>query len=212
MGGGPIVAALGLAWFTRMPADVTYATDVLPGLLVFSFGLSMTVAPLTATVLADADESNAGIASGINNATARVAGLLAIAALGAVVAGTFTSSIDDALAGVPLTPAARAAVSQAKSQTLAQADTTGLPPREARAVASAVQDASVKAFHTGIGISASLVFLGGLLGLVGIVNPRRRVAAEGCPGGQIVGVPQDVGTCWEAGERDLPVLSAAPAR
>ena len=212
MGGGPMVAALGLTWFTRMPADVKYVTDVLPGLLVFSLGLAMTVAPLTATVLADADESNAGIASGINNATARVAALLAIAALGAVVAGSFTSSIDDALAGVPLTPAARSAVSQAKSQTLAQADTAGLPPREARAVASAVQDASLKAFHTGIGISASLVFLGGVLGLVGIVNPRRRVAAEGCPGGQIAGVPQDVGTCWEAGEAPLPVVSLAGAR
>jgi len=211
MGCGPIVAALGLTWFTRMPADVDYVTDVLPGLLVFSLGLSMTVAPLTATVLADADESNAGIASGINNAIARVAGLLAIAALGAVVAGTFTSSIDDSLAGVPLTPAARSAVSQAKSQTLAQADTAGLPPREARAVASAVQDASVQAFHMGIGISASLVFLGGVLGLVGIVNPRRRVAAEGCPGGQIVGVPQDVGTCWEAGEGEPVVASLAGA-
>ena len=211
MGCGPIVAALGLTWFTRMPADVDYVTDVLPGLLVFSLGLSMTVAPLTATVLADADESNAGIASGINNAIARVAGLLAIAALGAVVAGTFTSSIDDSLAGVPLTPAARSAVSQAKSQTLAQADTAGLPPREARAVASAVEDASVQAFHMGIGISASLVFLGGVLGLVGIVNPRRRVAAEGCPGGQIVGVPQDVGTCWEAGEGEPVVASLAGA-
>ena len=212
MGGGPIVAAVGLAWFTQMPADVDYVTDVLPGLLVFSLGLSMTVAPLTATVLADADESNAGIASGINNAIARVAGLLAIAALGAVVAGTFTSSIDDSLAGVPLTPAARSAVTQAKSQTLAQADTAGLPPREARAVASAVEDASVQAFHVGIGISASLVLLGGLLGLVGIVNPRRRVAAEGCPGGQIVGVPQDVGTCWEAGEGEPVVVSLASTR
>ena len=68
MGGGPLVAAAGLAWFTRMPADVDYVTDVLPGLLAFSLGLSLTVAPLTATVLSDADESNAGIASGVNNA------------------------------------------------------------------------------------------------------------------------------------------------
>jgi len=210
MGGGPIVAALGLAWFTRMPADVDYAVDVLPGLLVFSLGLAMTVAPLTATVLADADESNAGIASGINNAIARVAGLLAIAALGAVVAATFTSAIDSSLAGVPLTPKARAAVAQAGRRTLAQADTSGLPPREAREVAAAVQHASVRAFHTGIGISSGLVLLGGLVGLAGIVNPRRRVAAEGCAGGQIVGMPQDVGDCWEAGE-GLPVV-ALPVR
>ena len=75
MGCGPLVAAAGLAWFIRMPAQVDYAVDVLPGLLLFSLGLSMAVAPLTMTVLADADEHNAGIASGINNAMARVAGL-----------------------------------------------------------------------------------------------------------------------------------------
>ena len=63
-----------------------YLTELLPGLLVFALGLSMTVAPLTATVLADADEHNAGIASGVNNAIARVASLIAIAAVGAVVA------------------------------------------------------------------------------------------------------------------------------
>jgi hypothetical protein len=56
-------------------------------LLVFSVGLSMTVAPLTATVLSDADESDAGTASGVNNAVARVAGLLGIAVVGAAIAG-----------------------------------------------------------------------------------------------------------------------------
>ena len=66
--------------------DVYYWTDLLPGLLVFSLGLSMTVAPLTATVLADADESDAGIASAINNAVARVAGLVGISVIGVVVA------------------------------------------------------------------------------------------------------------------------------
>ena len=61
---------------------------MLPPLLVFSVGLSMIVAPLTATVLADADERDSGIASGVNNAVARVAGLLGIAVVGAAVAGS----------------------------------------------------------------------------------------------------------------------------
>ena len=59
------------------------STDLLPALVVFSLGLSVTVAPLTATVLADADETDAGIASAINNAIARVAGLIGISAIGA---------------------------------------------------------------------------------------------------------------------------------
>ncbi|MBJ7332556.1 MAG: MFS transporter [Solirubrobacteraceae bacterium] len=210
MGGGPLIAAAGLATFTRVPADVDYLVDVLPGLLVFSLGLSLTVAPLTATVLADADESNAGIASGVNNAIARVAGLMGIAALGAIVAAVFATAIDDQLAGLRLSPAAQEVVETAKQQTLAQADTAGLPPVEAREVAAAVQDASLDAFHTAMGISAGLVALGGLLGLVGIVNPRRTVEAEGCAGGQLVGVPEDVADCWEPGE--LPEVSLPAGR
>ena len=105
MGLGPLVAAAGLALLQRVDAHVDYVTDLLPALLLFALGLSATVAPLTATVLADADEHNAGIASGVNNAIARVAGLLAVAALGAVVAAQFGSAIDERLAGRPLSPA-----------------------------------------------------------------------------------------------------------
>ena len=95
MGVGPLIAALGLASFAFLDADVDYLTELLPGLLVFALGLSITVAPLTATVLADADESNAGIASGVNNAIARVASLVAIAAVGAIVAAHFGAKLDE---------------------------------------------------------------------------------------------------------------------
>jgi EmrB/QacA subfamily drug resistance transporter len=87
MGAGPLVAGLGLVRFVWLDPGFSYWIDLLPALLVFSLGLSMIVAPLTATVLADAGESDAGIASGVNNAVARVAGLLAIAVVGVAVAG-----------------------------------------------------------------------------------------------------------------------------
>ena len=86
MGGGPLLAAIGLLGFQRVGADADYVSDVLPAVLVFALGLAATVAPLTATVLADADASNAGIASGVNNAIARIAGLLGVASLGVVAA------------------------------------------------------------------------------------------------------------------------------
>ena len=94
MGVGPLVTATGLALMTTVGTDVKYFTGLLPPLLVFSLGLSMTVAPLTATVLAAADEDNAGTASGINNAIARTAGLLGIALVGALVAGRYGAEAD----------------------------------------------------------------------------------------------------------------------
>jgi EmrB/QacA subfamily drug resistance transporter len=88
MGVGPLVAAAGLVAMIRLGAGFSYWFELLPPLIVFSVGLSMIVAPLTATVLSDAGEHDAGIASGVNNAVARVAALLGIAVVGAAVAGT----------------------------------------------------------------------------------------------------------------------------
>jgi EmrB/QacA subfamily drug resistance transporter len=97
MGAGPLIAAAGILLFLRVGIHTSYLTDLLPGLLVFSLGLSMTVAPLTATVLADANEGDAGIASAINNAIARVAALVGVSVIGVVVASalvgdTFTAN------------------------------------------------------------------------------------------------------------------------
>lgn len=81
MATGPLVAAGGLLLTLRIGPDASYATDVLPGVLVFGLGLALLVAPLTATVLAAAPGEHAGAASGVNNAVARTAGLLAVALL-----------------------------------------------------------------------------------------------------------------------------------
>ena len=87
MGAGPLIAAAGIFLLSRMGMDLDYLPDLLPGLLVFAFGLTLTVAPLTATILADADRDDAGIASAINNAVARIAGLIGISVVGIIVAG-----------------------------------------------------------------------------------------------------------------------------
>jgi EmrB/QacA subfamily drug resistance transporter len=148
MGAGPLISAGGILLLLRVGMDPSYVVDLLPALLVFALGLSLTVAPLTATVLADADEHDAGIASAINNAVARVAGLVGVSVVGVVVAGTLVG------------------------------DTF------------AANTESVRAFHQVVVICAVLVAAGGVAGAIGIVNPRRTVEAERCPGGQLVGVPQ----------------------
>jgi EmrB/QacA subfamily drug resistance transporter len=145
---GPLTAAVGVLMFLRLGMQTSYLSDLLPGLVVFSLGLSMTVAPLTATVLADADESDAGIASAINNAIARVAGLIGISAIGAIVATRLTGN------------------------------------------AFAQNQASVDAFHQAILICGVLVASGGVVAAFGIENPKRRVKAADCSGGQLAGVPR----------------------
>jgi EmrB/QacA subfamily drug resistance transporter len=192
MGVGPLVAGAGMFMLVPLDRDVSFATELLPGLLVFALGLAMTVAPLTATVLADADESNAGVASGVNNAIARVAGLVGVAAVGAVVASSFGSTIDERLDERALSPPARTAVEEAKKRPLAPVELPrSVPADERRAIEKAVEDGSVDAFRLAMAISAALVALGGLLGLLGIRNPRREVYCEQCGGGQLAGHPHE---------------------
>jgi len=78
---GPLIVAVGLLMMTWLDEDSSYLTGVLPGVVVFGVGLTLVVAPVTATVLAAADSRHSGIASGVNNAVARVASLLAVAVL-----------------------------------------------------------------------------------------------------------------------------------
>jgi EmrB/QacA subfamily drug resistance transporter len=191
MGAGPLVSACGLLLFQRVGVHVDYVSAVLPALVVFGIGLAMTVAPLTAAVLAGAEESQAGIASGVNNAVARIAGLLGTAAIGAVVAASFSSSLSSHLSGMALDGPARAAVQQAKRLPLGRPDVHALPAAQAHAVTVAAEDASLRSFHIGLGVAAALVAIGGLAGAAGIRNPRRIVRAEACPGGQLVGASPD---------------------
>jgi len=143
-----MVSAAGLLLLLRTGMDTSYLTEVLPAMLVFGVGLALTVAPLVATVLAEADEHDAGIASAINNAVARVAGLIGVSVVGVVVAKT--------LVGDNFAP----------------------------------NEESVEAFHQVVVICAVLLAAGGLIGALGIVNPRRTVEARTCPGGQLVAVPR----------------------
>ncbi|MGB3410668.1 MAG: MFS transporter [Microthrixaceae bacterium] len=94
---GPVVIAIGLVMMTRISPGTSYLEAAFPAVVVFGLGLSLMVAPLTATVLAAAASDNAGVASGINNAVARVAGLIAVAALPALAGLTGDADNDAAV-------------------------------------------------------------------------------------------------------------------
>ena len=177
MTAGPIIGGIGLLMLMMIDTEANYLVDVLPGLLIFGIGLSATVAPLTATVLDSVDEHRVGIASGVNNGVSRVAGLLAIAVLGAVISASFGAKLDDELGAAPLSGAGTAAVSEAKEKPLAVPDTDGVPSADAERVMAAAEDASTSSFRLGIAIAGILLILGGIVAGLGIQNPRRKVEA-----------------------------------
>jgi hypothetical protein len=192
MGFGPIIAGAGLLLMLRINIDADYVTQVLPGVLVFGLGLAMTVAPLTATVLAGAPAHHSGIASGVNNAVARVAGLLAIAVVGAIAAHQFAATLDSKLPLRTMSTQTQHVVATMKKRTLVT-NASAAPAADRPRVQSALEDASVKAFRLGIGIAGLLAVAGGIVSLIGLEGRRRRaVKAECCPGGAIVGASEEV--------------------
>ena len=205
MAGGPLVAGVGLLLLMRTDANADYLTTVLPGVAVFGLGLAATVAPLTATVLGSVEAGHSGIASGVNNAVARVAGLIAIAALGAAVSSSFIGKLNHEVAARPVSPASRSIVSAYRTRPLVT-DASGVASSDRAQVHAALVDASVHGYRVGIGLGAALVFIGGVAALVGIENPKRRVRSATCPGGALAGASTDTAQSVSA-----PVPARSPS-
>jgi hypothetical protein len=168
---------------------VSLLTDVLPALLVFSLGLALTVSPLTATVLADASEMDAGIASAVNNAVARTGSLVAVAAVGAVVASFYGAQLHHRL-GHRLTGSSQAAMREAARHTFGTLDQAAVPAAQRTFVRHATATAGEDAFHIAVGIASLLLTLAGVGGAAIRGKPRTVVAAGDCAGGQLAGQPR----------------------
>jgi EmrB/QacA subfamily drug resistance transporter len=203
---GPLVVGCGFLLMLRYGTSVSLFGDVLPALLVFALGLALTVSPLTAAVLADAEESEAGIASAVNNAIARTAGLLAVAAVGAVVSAHYSALINQRL-GNRLPASSAGAVRMAKRKTFGRIDPRAVPAAQRTFADSVTATSSRDAFHLAVEIGGGLLLMAGVSGL-GIESRRRsRVAASECPGGNLAGAPRAAADC----EPSRPEPAPAPA-
>jgi hypothetical protein len=210
---GPIVGGIGLMLITRVDANASYVADVLPGVIVFGLGLSATVAPLTATALNSVAENRVGVASGINNAVSRIAGVLAIAIFGALIAGKFGSTVDGKLADSSLSPQAERAVDRAKDNPLQPPSTNGVAPAQAAQVESATVAGAEDGFHLAMMTAGGLMIVGGVVAGAFLRNPPRETAYDApgaAPAGECAHCPDhlDDTSPGEPAERE-PVAEPA---
>ena len=176
MSAGPLIASGGLLLGLRIGQNPGYFSELLPTVGVFAIGLTMTVAPLTTTVLAGVESHSEGIASAVNNAVARIAGLLGTAGIGAIVAAHFATTLHARLGARTLGSGARAAVEAARHLVLGHPSVRGLPAAQGHAIVGAANAASISSFHLGIVIAAGLLALGAVIGVAGVRNPSRPAA------------------------------------
>jgi EmrB/QacA subfamily drug resistance transporter len=165
---GPLISAAGFLLFMRPGIGGSYWTTFFPAVVVLALGMSITVAPLTTTVMGAVETRFAGVASGINNAVARTAGLLAIAVLGILVAVVFDSTLHDHLATLSANPAVHHALEAQRSKLAGATIPTGVGVAMHAALKRAVDQSFVAGFRMAMLAGAVLAFLSALTAAVTI--------------------------------------------
>jgi EmrB/QacA subfamily drug resistance transporter len=145
---GPLIAAVGLGLFARVGIEDTYWATVFPAVVVLGLGMAVTVAPLTTTVMTSVPSDHAGVASGVNNTVARVAGLLAIAVFGVVLTRRFDAEIRPQLEASWITPAAKAQIQKELPKMAgAQLDSVALDPPQRSVVNAEIHEAFLSGYR-----------------------------------------------------------------
>jgi EmrB/QacA subfamily drug resistance transporter len=169
---GPVVASLGFLLLSMPAVGGSYWRTFFPGMLVLGLGMAVSIAPLTTAVMNSVGESDAGIASGVNNAVSRTAGLLALALLGILFAGVFNRDLEHRVSG--LQPSARQEVLAQRAKLADIQPPPGLPTDQAAAVKKSVAHSFATAFRTVARMSAVLSLVGALCAWIWIGREKAR--------------------------------------
>jgi EmrB/QacA subfamily drug resistance transporter len=170
---GPAIAAAGFGCFIFPGIGGSYWTTYFPAIVLLGFGMTVTVAPLTTTVMNALDPARAGIASGINNAVSRAAGLLAIALLGIVMHRAFEHELDARTAALRLPASVLAELGAQREKLAAVALPPSVPAHQRQAVRQAVAGSFVNGFRWVMAASALLAACGALCAWFTIRPPAR---------------------------------------
>jgi hypothetical protein len=159
---GPLVVALGFVLLTVPGIGGTYWTAFFPPMVVLGLGMATSVAPLTTTVMSSVEDRHAGTASGINNAVARLAGMFAVALLGAVAVGAFRVALERKLAALHVSPSLMLAVKEQASKLAEARVPQSVAGPQQEAVAHALAGAFVDTFRAMMLIASVLALLSAL--------------------------------------------------
>ena len=171
---GPLIAAAGFALFASASAGSSYWKTFFPAFAVLGLGMAITVAPLTTVVMSSVNQDHAGTASGINNAVARVAGVLAIAVFGVVLVTSFSSHLNESLAKIPLPAGKLQQIQSSETRLAALKVPDGLDANTATALHSAIANAFAAGLRLVILICAGLAAASGILAWRMIPDERSR--------------------------------------
>ena len=175
---GPLIAAFGYALFMMPGVDGSYWTTFFPPMVLLGLGMAVSVAPLTTTVMSSVAQNRAGIASGINNAVARTAGLIAIAVLGILMLHVFKSGLDQRLSNWKLPESASRSL-QAQSIKLAAMAVSGdQDPGTRQVIRRAIDESFVSGFRIVMAIGAALAIASAGTALALIAKTPRSDGSE----------------------------------
>jgi MFS family permease len=158
---GPLIASAGFALLAVPGIGGSYWTTFFPAMVVLGFGMAVSVAPLTTTVMGAVEDRHAGIASGINNAAARIAGMLAVALLGTLAVGVFARVLDERLTELH-TPAEIRQALHAETPKLAEAEVPARAGAQKQSLQRALDESFVSSFRAVTLTAATLALLSAL--------------------------------------------------
>jgi EmrB/QacA subfamily drug resistance transporter len=159
---GPVIAAAGFLLCAVPSAGGSYWITFFPGFMVLGLGMAVSVAPLTTVVMSAVDQNRAGTASGINNAVARVAGLLSVAILGIVMVSAFSSHFNRGVAGLQLSPDTVQNLQSNETKLAALTVPVGIDPPTATKITGAIDQSFVFGFRLVMLICAAMSVLSAL--------------------------------------------------